>query len=135
MRQLSLFFLLCFSHFSALADAAEPLYLRCDCNWWKALPEYQLQQIGSTQLYRTEIEIKNASFPINFKLVDAEFTPGKNFGYLTTADRQIQLGRVFKASSHAVKENFEFHPPTTGTYQVYLDLRDEQPLVFISKSI
>ncbi|GAA5213837.1 hypothetical protein ACFSJ3_02590 [Corallincola platygyrae] len=131
MRYLSILLLSCIGS----AASAEPLYFRCDCNWWKALPEYQLQQVGNTQLYRTEIEIRNASFPINFKLVDKDFTPGTNYGYRSLSDKNIKLGRVFKAQPNAIEQHFEFKPPSPGTYQIFLDLDGETPLVFISKAI
>ncbi|WP_114339802.1 hypothetical protein [Corallincola holothuriorum] len=131
-RHLAILLLFLLSH---TTHADEPLYLRCDCNWWQALPEYQMQQVGSANLYRTEIEIKNASFPINFKLVDVNYTPGSNFGYLNPTDRVITMGRVVKATPDAVKENFEFMPPAPGTYQIFLDLDGKTPMVFISKAI
>lgn len=112
-------------------SAQTDLYLRCDCNWWKAEEQYRLQETSREGLYRTRMELSAVGFPISFKLVDKEFSAGSNYGYLTSNDKNIRLGRVVKAQDSAIREYFEFNPQEDGAYQFYLDLSGITPMVFV----
>jgi hypothetical protein len=118
--------------FTSWGTLAQPdLYLRCDCNWWKAEEQYRLQETSRQGVYRTRMELSAVGFPISFKLVDKEYSSGNNYGYLTSNDKEIRLGRVAKARDSAIREYFEFNPAQDGAYRFYLDLSGSTPLVFV----
>ncbi|OZG75315.1 hypothetical protein BTA51_02720 [Hahella sp. CCB-MM4] len=115
-------------------DLSQSVYLRGQFAWWDALDEYKVKRVSS-DVYMASAELTADGQPYEMKFGDAGWTSGTNCGYLSQAEDQVlEFGKKSKANCSSVFENFKFTPPETGTYNFYLDVSGEVPLVYVESS-
>ena len=112
-------------------DLSNTMYLRGQFAWWDALDEYKVKKV-SEGVYMSSVELTADGQPYEMKFGDAGWTSGTNCGYLSQeADQVLEFGKKSKANCSSVFENFKFTPPATGTYNFFLDVSGEVPLVYV----
>ncbi|MFM2475745.1 hypothetical protein [Celerinatantimonas sp. MCCC 1A17872] len=128
----------CSSHPSMYSSGSKiqidrPIYLRGVFTWWDADPQYQLQQVsGQKGLWMTEAELIADGRPYEWKIGDKDWHCGTDFGYKSDSSL-LKEGQKRVVDACAEFNSIKFIPKTDGTYQFFLDLRGQDPVVYVRK--